>query len=423
MLPLLVLSLVLAQGPASDAGGGDAELPPPPAAAVEATSPDAASPDASTPDPAAPEAPPEATGGGETPPDGATITIDPAAVEGIRIEAPGGDAEEPEEAGAVEKLFENSVPKTGNEAVDESVGTLSKTLSGFIDGFISMLPQLVIALLVLVATAFLAQFLYKFSRRGFAKMRFKDSLRDLFGQLIYIGVWFLGLIIAAGIVFPGFGVAQLVTTAGLASIAIGFAFQDIFKNFFAGVSILWSFPFAVGDFIEVDGTDVKGRVEDIWIRMTLIRQTDEKLICVPNSTIYDNPVRVLTNHATRRQTVACGVAYGEDVGEARKVIKEAVARCKTVAKGKPIQIFLTGFGSSSMDFEVTWWAGSTPLQERESRDEVVESVKRALDDAGIEIPYPYRTLTFTPNEPLIMDTLRRAASGAGDNGRGGEGRS
>lgn len=58
------------------------------------------------------------------------------------------------------------------------------------------------------------------------------------------------------------------------------------------------------------------------------------------------------------------------------------------------------FGSSSINFEVTWWTGSTPLDVRRSRDEVVAKVKHSLDEAGIEIPYPYRTLTF--KQPLEM---------------------
>ena len=67
---------------------------------------------------------------------------------------------------------------------------------------------------------------------------------------------------------------------------------------------------------------------------------------------------------------------------------------------RPVQIFAREFNSSSIDFEVTWWTGSKPVDERRSRDEVVAAVKRALDEAGIEIPFPYRTLTF--KEPLSL---------------------
>jgi small-conductance mechanosensitive channel len=96
----------------------------------------------------------------------------------------------------------------------------------------------------------------------------------------------------------------------------------------------------------------------------------------------------------------CGIAYGEDVDRAREVIARALADLPSVDQEPPIQIFAQGFGSSSIDFEVTWWTGSKPLDIRRSRDEVVAAVKRALDEAGIEIPFPYRTLTF--KEPLTV---------------------
>ncbi|MEL6797006.1 MAG: mechanosensitive ion channel family protein, partial [Planctomycetota bacterium] len=71
-----------------------------------------------------------------------------------------------------------------------------------------------------------------------------------------------------------------------------------------------------------------------------------------------------------------------------------------VRKDLRCRIVAHEFASSSVNFEVAWWTGSTPLARRESRDQVVAAIKRALDDAGIEIPFPYRTLTFT--EPLAM---------------------
>ncbi|MEP3917131.1 mechanosensitive ion channel family protein [Ascidiaceihabitans sp.] len=87
----------------------------------------------------------------------------------------------------------------------------------------------------------------------------------------------------------------------------------------------------------------------------------------------------------------CGVAYDEDVDAARDVIATAVSTCDTVHQDdKPIQIFAQEFAESSINFEVTWWTGSKPVEVRQSRDQVVATVKRALDDAGIKIPFPYK---------------------------------
>ena len=128
---------------------------------------------------------------------------------------------------------------------------------------------------------------------------------------------------------------------------------------------------------------------------------------VPNAILFKNSTYVVTDRDERRTTIMCGVAYGEDVDEARDVIKQAVEDVEDVLSDKPVEIFAQSFGDSSIDFEVTWWTGSKPLDVRQSRDKVVAAVKRALDDAGIEIPFPYRTLTFSEPLPLEMRERRR----------------
>jgi len=90
----------------------------------------------------------------------------------------------------------------------------------------------------------------------------------------------------------------------------------------------------------------------------------------------------------------CGVAYGEDVDQSREVILEAVRGCESVEGIRTVEVFAQEFASSSINFEVAWWTGAKPLDIRRSRDEVVGAIKRAWDEAGIEIPFPYRTLTF-----------------------------
>ena len=111
---------------------------------------------------------------------------------------------------------------------------------------------------------------------------------------------------------------------------------------------------------------------------------------------------IKTDIDQRRTTIICGVGYGENVDEARSVIKQAVTDCKTViSDSRPVQIFANEFADSSVNFEVTWWTGSKPIDIRQSRDEVIAAIKSALDNADIEIPFPYRTLTF--NQPVSIN--------------------
>lgn len=263
---------------------------------------------------------------------------------------------------------------------------------------VELSPQILLAVMLLVVTWLIARLVVFVFRRAMRRSSLRRSLIVVLQKLIAVTIWTIGLLIAATIIFPNLTPANLVAGLGLGSIAVGFAFKDIFENFLAGVLILLREPMRIGDFIECNG--VEGRVEEITLRDTYIRQVDGQLVLVPNAMLFQNAVYVLTDKPIRRITVMCGVAYDEDIDEARDVIKSAVENVKSVNTSQPVEIFAQAFGSSSIDFEVTWWTESKPIDVRESRDEVVAAVKRALDDAGIEIPFPYRTLTF--KEPLSL---------------------
>ena len=281
----------------------------------------------------------------------------------------------------------------------DPVDKLIEQINGLYVGAIELLPRLGIALVVLVLAGIVAWIVHYAIGKATARAHLRPSLRNLAQLVGRIVVWVLGIMIAAVIVFPGLTPASMLAGLGLGSVAIGFAFKDIFENFLAGILILLRNSMRIGDFIECE--DIEGRIENISLRESHVRQTDGQLVIVPNAYLFKNPVVVRTDLKQRRVTVICGVAYGEDVDRARAVIKEAVEGLETVVtRGREVQIFAQEFADSAINFEVTWWTGSTPLDVRRSRDEVVAAVKRALDDNGIEIPFPYRTLTF--KEPLRL---------------------
>ena len=283
----------------------------------------------------------------------------------------------------------------------EPLNLLLTQLTQIAKSMVAAIPQILIALIIIALTILAAKATSAIMRRVLGKARLRKSLKNLFLLLSSITVWAFGLMLAALIAFPNLTPTKLLATLGIGSVAIGFAFKDIFENFLAGIIILLRREMRIGDFIECEG--IEGKVEDILVRETHIRLTDDQLVIVPNSMMFKNPLRILTDRDQRRTTIICGVAYGEDVDEAREVIRAAVKDCKGVLTDrKPIQIFAQEFADSAINFEVTWWTGSSPLDVRQSRDAVVAAVKRALDEAGIEIPFPYRTLTFAEAIPVRL---------------------
>ncbi|WP_040644989.1 mechanosensitive ion channel family protein [Rubellimicrobium thermophilum] len=274
--------------------------------------------------------------------------------------------------------------------------------------FFAWLPNLAFAALVILIVWLAARILGRAVVRLLQMRSARPSLQLAMQTLVRSAVWLLGLLITAVILFPGLTPTRALAGLGIGSLAVGLAFQDIFENYLAGLLILLRKPMRIGDDIECG--DVAGRVEVITIRDSHIRCRSGELILVPNSYLYKNPVRVLTDRGRRRIELAVGVAYDTDLDHAREVIRGVLADLGTVDRIPEPEVYVTAFGESSIDFVVRWWTGSAPPDELRSRDEVTTAIKRALDEAGIEIPFPYRTLTF--RDPLRLQGVE-GGSGPG----------
>lgn len=288
------------------------------------------------------------------------------------------------------------------DAVAESaIDLLLERLFEMLRSFVGHLPNILLATLLVAATWALAWVVRTAYWKLVDHRHLRRSLKELIIKLLSIATWIVGLLAASIVLFPSVDPESILAGLGLSSIAIGFAFKDVVENFFAGFLLLVRQSIEIGDFIECNGTE--GRVEDVSIRDTYIRQPDGQLVIVPNAALFKNPVYIRTDRDIRRVTIICGIAYGEDVDRAREVIRGCVEELESVRSDQPTQVFAREFNSSSIDFEVTWWTGSQQVEIRRSRDEVVAAIKRALDDAGIEIPFPYRTLTFKGTVPIRTD--------------------
>lgn len=281
---------------------------------------------------------------------------------------------------------------------------LANRLQQMLTEFIRVLPQLAIAVVVLSLTWLVAKFARRITERLLRRTEVRGTLVNLFETITGVVIWVIGLMIASSIVLPGVTPANLLAVVGLGSVAVGFAFKDIFENFLAGILIMLRRKMRIGDMIECQ--DVAGKVEHITLRDTYLRHLSNELVLVPNAYLFKNPVKIVTDAPTRRHEVIVGVAYDVDLDAASSVIETAVKGAAGVDSSQRIDVFAKEFGDSSINFLVRWWAGSKPYDAHRSRDAVVRAVKRALDDAGMEIPFPYRTLTFKEPLPITRSSGR-----------------
>ncbi len=276
------------------------------------------------------------------------------------------------------------------------VAILANRINELLTDFIRILPQLGIGLFVILVAWGIARVARRVVRSVLQQANLRATLVGLFETLAGVLVWVVGTMIASSIVFPGITPANLLAVLGLGTVAVGFAFKDIFENFLAGILIMLRKKMNIGDIIECQ--DVGGRVEEITLRDTYLRHLSNELVLVPNAFLFKNPLKILTDEPFRRYDIEVGVAYDVDLDAAAKVIGDAVRDSGAAEVDRPIDVFAKAFGDNSINFLVRWWAGSTPAKGHSSRDGVIRAVKRALDDAGMEIPFPQRTLWF-PNPP------------------------
>ena len=276
--------------------------------------------------------------------------------------------------------------------------------------FIAMLPRIGMALCLLALTWLVIALANRGMQQVLKRTRMRRALAELVIEIADVGIWVVALFIAAAVAFPSVTPANIMTGLGLGTVAIGFAFRDIFENFLAGVLILYREPFRLGDCIEC--AKIEGFVEEITARDTHLRQTDGQRVVLPNAMLFKNPVTVRTDKDIRRTTIFCRLAFGVDVDAARKVLRQAVEPLDTASKESEVQIFAHAFTEDGIEFEVTWWTGSRPVDIRRSRDQVIAAVTRALDEAGFKIAIPRRMLAF--DAALEISTSDGSATGRGE---------
>lgn len=282
------------------------------------------------------------------------------------------------------------------------------------EAFLANLPQLAIAVFVLILTPLVSGIIRSIVSKIMKRAKVRRALITLATNLIGIASWIIGVAIAVIIIFPSVTPAQFIAGLGLTSVAIGFAFKDVFENFLAGVIILAREKMQIGDVIECEG--VYGRIENIWIRETHVRRVDGELVIVPNAFLFQNPLRIQTDAPDIRQELIVGVDYDTDLPTARDTLLGALESCTNVLKDKEMAVQCIAFGGSSIDFQMLWWCDSQPSSQRAAFDEVAFAVKAALDKAGITIPFPQSTVSFRP-EAQPIHIANGAIADTNDNAR------
>lgn len=186
----------------------------------------------------------------------------------------------------------------------------------------------------------------------------------------------------------GFSFSVLLGAAGVLTVAVGFASQTSASNLISGLFLIGERPFVVGETIKVG--DISGEVIAIDLLSAKLKTPDNLFVRVPNETLIKTPIVNMSRFPIRRYDLQLSVAYKEDIGQVRALLED-VARHNPLClvEPKPLIIF-QGFGDSALNLQFSVWARKESYLDL--RNSVAEQVKVAFDAAGIEIPFPHRTL-------------------------------
>ncbi len=231
-------------------------------------------------------------------------------------------------------------------------------------------------------------------------------LKNAVSLIIYTTALILIFLKTPGLSAMGKG---LFTSAGILAATIGLASQKVFSNILSGLFILFFKPFSVKDTIELRSDHLKGVVEEITLRHTVIRDYEHRRIIIPNSTISDS---ILVNSSIVEEKIKkqidIGISYDSDIDLAKQIIREEISAhpllkdyrsASEKRKDVPVvQMRLVSLGEYAVTIRAYVWTHNND-EAWILQCDVLESIKKRFDQVGIEIPFPYRTIVMKDSIP------------------------
>ncbi len=249
---------------------------------------------------------------------------------------------------------------------------------------IEFIPSLLAALVVFVITLVVAGLVSRALVRALQRRKADPEITLLVSKIVRWAVLVFGLVLALEQV--NFNLTAFLAGLGILGFTVGFALQDVSKNFIAGLLLLLQQPFDLGDTITVAG--YTGDVKLVDLRATELRMPDGLYVQIPNADLFTSPIVNVTRAKERRVALEIGVAYDSDLEEVRRVALNAILTIKGLKDTPAPEVVFHDFGESTIDLTVYYWLDPRKTTVRRATDEGLAAIKKAFESAGIEMPFP-----------------------------------
>ena len=257
-----------------------------------------------------------------------------------------------------------------------------------LESLVAGIPKVIAALVIFLVGLYFAGLVSKMVKRLLSSRKVDHELTLFITKVTHWTIIVLAIVIALQQV--GFDVTTFLAGLGILGFTIGFALQDVSKNFIAGMLLLLQQPFEIGDVIEV--ADYIGTVQDVDLRATELRTFDGKYVLIPNTDVFTNPITNYSREPVRRIDITVGIAYNSDLNRAKEIVLNVISGLSGVVEEPAPQVVYTTFNSSTIDFTLYFWVDTRKQGLMAAKDEAIVKINDAFLEQGIEIPYPTQTI-------------------------------
>lgn len=289
--------------------------------------------------------------------------------------------------------MESTMSTAFNDLVDK--------LQGWLNTIIQNIPNLILAIIVMTISYFVASYTRKFILKLVESRVPQKSVANIIAKISAVVVVVAGLFLALGILNLSKMLTSLLAGAGVAGLAIGLALQGTLSNTFAGVVISFRKRIQLGNWVETNG--YSGEVIDVNLKEFVLKEADNNIVVIPNKMILENPLKNYSLTTRMRVFLECGVGYESDLEEVQRLTKKVIANTFDQVKNpEDVEFYYTEFGDSSINYLCRFWIDAESMLEKlNAKTKAIIEIKKAYDKAGINIPFPIRTLEF--NNKLSFD--------------------
>ena len=280
------------------------------------------------------------------------------------------------------------------EQFKSALSALSGKLSNWLTTIVDYIPNFILALLILTASYFVARYVSKIVEKLVAKRVEQQSISRTVARIAAVLVVVSGLFLALGIMNLSETLRSLLAGAGIAGLAIGLALQGTLSNTIAGVVLSFRKKIQIGNWVETVG--YSGEVMDINLKDFTLKEADNNIVVIPNKTILENPLKNYSLTTKMRVFLECGVGYESDLEQVKELTKTVISETfEQVKSPDDVEFYYKEFGNSSINFLCRFWIDAESLLEKmRAKTQAIIEIKKAYEKAGINIPFPIRTLEF-----------------------------